>query len=249
MAFGQKIIFNGSSENGKYKVVDMQYVGRDARVLYGGGRSPQSGVALDDDPELLFEYNQRFMEMIISKRPKKILVIGGGVFMLPTAVINRFPDIAVDVVEIDGLLVDLARKYFDLPQTSRLKIFIEDGKTYLENTPQQYDMIIVDAFSGFTIPHHLLERSAAVLYKKHLRKNGVVAINFISEFIGPRHRLTHDIVYTFSEVFAFQDLYQADSDYPKKEDQNLLFIAGRDTVEFDYLQSVSVIDLVHAPSS
>jgi hypothetical protein len=51
---------------GSYKVVDTIYNGRPARMLYGAKNSPQSGIAFDDSPELLFDYNQRFLEIALS---------------------------------------------------------------------------------------------------------------------------------------------------------------------------------------
>lgn len=138
----QKTIHTAESPYGRYRVVDMTYNGRPARMLFGNRASPQSGVAKDDEPELLFDYNQRFLEMIMSQQPKRILVIGGGAFMLPTAAFHQFPKLRIDVVEIDPLLVQIAQDFFDLPDDKRLRVHAMDGAEFIERSKERYDMII-----------------------------------------------------------------------------------------------------------
>lgn len=240
--FGRNTLYKGRSNYGSYKIVETVYDGRKARVLYGDANTPQSGVALDGDPELLFNYNQRFLEMIESARPEKVLVIGGGVMMLPIAVHQLYPGTQVDVVEIDPLLTELSYEYFDAPQDDRLRVFNQDGRMYLESTPDRYDMIIVDAFSGFDIPAHLLERTAVSLYRKHLNKGGVLAINAISRIKTHKRRFAKEVFATIAEEFTNLALFQADSEYPLAEDQNVIIVASLEPIELDYVQSIDVFD-------
>ena len=237
MVFNRTVLYAGGSPYGSYKVVDTHYNGRPARVLYGNRSSPQSGVARDDNPELLFDYNQRFLEMIMSRQPKRLLVIGGGAFMLPIAAFHRFLRMQIDVVEIDPLLVKLSRDFFDLPNDKRLRVYVGDGAEYVTTTKARYDMIILDAFSGYTIPHHLVENETITRYKQRLTKDGIMAINFISEYKPTRYRLAHELVDSFWSVFSHLALCQADADYPRGEEQNLLLIAGNKPFQFDYLQA------------
>ncbi len=230
-------LYSGSSNYGAYRVVDTTDNNRPARLLYGSDDSPQSGIARDDNPDLLFDYNQRFMEMIMSYQPHRLLVIGGGTCTLPTAALRLFPDLAIDVIEIDSLLIDLARQYFDLPQSPRLRTFVDDALTHLESSEEQYDMIIIDAFSGYTIPPHLLQKSAILEYRKHLTRGGVVAINFISEYKQDEPSIAHEIVASFREIFPHIAVYQSDPDYLRGVDQNHLLTAGSGEIHFDFLQS------------
>lgn len=241
MPFKRTILYNGQSPFGRYKVVDTIYNDRPARVLYGTQRSPQSGVAKDDDPTLLFEYNQRFLELIMSQKPKRILVIGGGAFMLPIAAFHQFSTLIIDVVEIDPLLVKIGRDFFDLPDDKRLSIYVEDGAEYIARTNKRYDMIIIDAFSGYTIPGQLISDHAIALYRRKITKQGVVAINFISEFKQKR-RLAHELLDTFGGSFPVLALFPADMDYPKGAQQNLLLVASTDAMHFDYLRSHDLLD-------
>lgn len=233
-------LFSGSSDYGTYRVIDTIFVGRPARILYGANSSPQSGLALDDDPELIFDYNQRFLEMMMSHQPDSALVIGGGTCTLPTAAHQLFPNIKIDVVEIDKLLIDLAYDFFDMPKSKRLTPVISDAYKYLQKTSARYDMIVIDAFTGYTIPPHLLQLSAILQYQKHLNPGGIVTINFIAEYKKHRSSLAHEIVAAFSEVFKYVAVYQSDPNYPNGSDQNLLLAASDNELHFDYLQSKEV---------
>lgn len=233
-------IHSASSEYGTYRIVDTTYNNRPSRLLYGTDNSPQSGIALDDDPELLFDYNQRFLEMIMSHHPRKILVIGGGAGTLPAAAYRLFSNLTIDAIEIDGLLVELAFKYFDLPRSPRLRPIVDDAHRYLNKTNDRYDMIIIDAFSGYTVPPHLLQLSAIIQYQDHLSNYGTVAINFIAEYKQGRPSLAHEIIASFSEVFSYVDVYQSDPGYSRGADQNLILVASENEIHFDYLQSEKV---------
>lgn len=236
-----------SSQFGSYRIVDMIYDGRSSRMLFGDGGSQQSGMALDDNPELIFDYNQRFLEIMMSQKPSSALVIGGGVMMLPKAACELFPGITIDVVEIDKILIKLARNYFELPNDPRLAIHVADGIDFVKSTSKRYDMIAVDAFYGYTVPSHLIDLEAAGHYKNVLNDGGLVAINIISEYKLDQPSLAHSMVDDFLKHFKHVELYQSDPyDTPGLE-QNMLLVASDANLSHDYLQSLS-LDLHKAPA-
>lgn len=237
----QTLLYEGSSEFGHYRIFDMTYEGRTARVLYAGVSAPESGIACDDEPELLFDYNQRFLEIAQSTIPKSVLIIGGGVLTLPKALLERFGEIKIDVVEIDSLLIDLAREYFDVPEDPRLNIIIGDGRKYLDTCQTQYDLIVVDAFSEYDIPESLLSTDAISRYTDILTSTGIVTMNFIAKYYTYRANLAHSLYAKFASIFEYVDLYPADYHYSKHEEQNIILVASRVPADnLDYLQSVSV---------
>ncbi len=237
MAFGEKLVAEVTTPYAHYRVVDGRYNGRPARVLFGSGASPQSGLALDDDPELLFDYIQRFLEIAESVRPASILLIGGGAFTLPKAMLEHFPDARVDVVEIDPELPQLARDYFNLPIDDHLHIYTEDGRHYLERTDTQYDLIVLDAFAGYTIPTQLLTLEAAEKYHDHLSDTGVLTINFISGYERYHMSLAQRLVATFGAVFPVVEMYRAGRELPVDLEQNLLLVTSNHKPALDYLQA------------
>lgn len=245
MEFGQTVLYEGSSDYGSYKIVEQLYDGRPARVLYGDNRSAQSGVPLDDNPDMLFDYNQRFLEMMQDTQPQSILIIGGGAGTMALAAFHILPDATIDVVEVDQLVVELAQKYFGLPDDPRLSLFIQDGKTFLETHHKKYDMIVLDAFSGYHIPAHLLETSAVVLYRSHLNKNGLVALNFIAGLRGVYRDLTVAIDQAFTEVLSYHALHQASPDYPTFDEQNFLYVASDQPMNLPSFPANDLIDQLY----
>lgn len=241
----RKLLYTTSSQYGNYRVVEMMYNGRPSRLLFGDDASPQSGIALDDDSEALFDYNQRFMEIVVSLQPRKILVIGGGAFSLPVAIIERFPDVTIDVVEIDPVLPDIARQFFDLRDQPGLNIIIQDGRDILNQSRGDYDLIVVDAFSGMDIPRQLLSVQAARQYQKNLAPEGVMALNFISAYHVANPQLAHRLQATFDPVFSSVELYPSEGDGRVKDSDNIVLVASDKLVpSLDYLQSSSLSRLV-----
>jgi hypothetical protein len=82
--------------------------------------------------------------------------------------------------DINPLIVKLAHEQFTfLPDsTAKIDIVLGDGRLSLErDPPQRFDVLAIDAFSGDSIPVHLLTREALFLYRRHLKPNGVLALH------------------------------------------------------------------------
>jgi hypothetical protein len=82
--------------------------------------------------------------------------------------------------EIDDAIVAAAHRHFsfvaDSPAT--VEIAIGDGRLLVQNeTARRYDVLVIDAFSGDSIPVHLLTREAVALYRDRLRPGGVIALH------------------------------------------------------------------------
>jgi spermidine synthase len=82
--------------------------------------------------------------------------------------------------EINPEVVRLAEEYFTLlsDTAAETEIILGDARLSLEHEPdQQYDVIVLDAFSGDAIPTHLLTREAGELYARHLRDDGILCVH------------------------------------------------------------------------
>lgn len=64
-------------------------------------------------------------------------------------------------------------------------VVVGDGRTSLENeAPNAFDLLVVDAFSGDSVPTHLLNREAFALYLRHLRApSSVIALHVSNRYI------------------------------------------------------------------
>ena len=236
------IIYDGTSKFNRYRIIDRTYNDRPSRLLLSGNQAtPQSGLAFDDNLELLFDYNQRLLEVALSLRPLSVLVIGGGAFTLPRSILDHLPEAQVDAVEIDPLLLRLARRYFQLKRNRRLNIHIGDGRDYIDQHQGQYDLIIVDAFNEYVIPKSLLTVEAAQQYAKLLTPNGTLALNIIAKYNSSLPTLAHRLLASFHDSFTSLTLYPADIHDPKNEEQNLIFVASHQpSPSLDYLLSSQV---------
>ena len=80
--------------------------------------------------------------------------------------------------EIAPTVVDVAQSEFTFLKQSpaaKTDIVLGDGRLALEREPsRQYDLMAIDAFSGDSIPMHLLTREAFQVYMKHLKPDGVI---------------------------------------------------------------------------
>jgi hypothetical protein len=209
----ERIIHTFDSVYGHYQVVDLLYGERPARILFSGNQeAAQSGIATDDNPELLFDYNERFLELALDLQPTRMLIIGGGVYTLPMALLKELPEAYIDVVELDDTLFPVAQEYFGLKPDSRLEIFHDHGRAYLSTTHRRYDLIIIDAFNHTDIPVELASYEAALSIRNILEPNGVVALNIISSYYGRNNTTTRNLWAAYQSLFKYLTLAPASND-------------------------------------
>jgi len=82
--------------------------------------------------------------------------------------------------EINPLVERIARTNFTYLSDCRGKteVIMGDGRLSLEREPdQQYDLLVIDAFSGDAIPVHLITKQAMELYFRHLKPTGILALH------------------------------------------------------------------------
>ena len=87
-----------------------------------------------------------------------------------------FPNIQMEGIEIDPDIVAVGREYFgmDLPN---LHVTVQDGRWALENNPNKFQIISVDAYRPPYIPWHLTTREFFEVVRDHLTDDGVMVIN------------------------------------------------------------------------
>lgn len=209
-----------------YLVVDRMYEGRPARVLFSGPqRAAQSGIGLDDEPDLLFDYNQRLLEIANALYPSRVLVIGGGAFTLPQALVAALPDTTVDVVELDPGLEDIATRYFGLQKNDRLHITYADGRSFVEQSREQYDLIILDVFSELAIPRQFLTIEFIAMLRERLSSRGCVALNIIASYQGRNAGLIKGQYAAYQSLFKQVDIFPAAYGLTSWLPQNLILVA------------------------
>ncbi|MDQ7828942.1 MAG: fused MFS/spermidine synthase [Armatimonadota bacterium] len=162
----------------------------------------QSGLDLDDPHRTVFAYSDYMhAPLLLVPRPERVALIGLGGGTVPRRFVEDYPQVQVDVAELDPEVVAAAYRYFDLPRTPRLRVIAQDGRLFLFTTPTRYDLILLDAYLIDTIPFHLATREFFELVAARLRPGGVAASNVIGALDGPDSRLFRAIYRTFRTVF------------------------------------------------
>jgi len=115
--------------------------------------------------------------------PKQVGVIGLGAGAL--AVYAKPGDHWV-FYEISPSVVRAAEKDFTFLKKMKgtHEIVIGDGRLSLDReSPRQFDILAMDAFSGDSIPTHLITKEAMEIYMKHLKPNGVIVFQATNRFV------------------------------------------------------------------
>ena len=88
--------------------------------------------------------------------------------------------------EINERVLDIARTQFTFLAdcASHTEVVLGDARLSLEREPaQQFDVLVVDAFSGDSIPIHLLTREAFEVYFRHLKPDGILAVHVSNSYL------------------------------------------------------------------
>ncbi len=88
--------------------------------------------------------------------------------------------------EINPVVPELADRYFTYLDDcfGRVDIVMGDGRLSLEReSPQEYDVLMMDAFSGDSIPVHLVTREAIEVYFRHLKPDGILVVHISNKYI------------------------------------------------------------------
>jgi spermidine synthase len=219
----EKIIHESTKGLIHYQVVDTIYNNRPARVLFTENRlAAESGIALDKKDELLFDYNERFMEIIRGLKPKRVLLLGGGAFTLPRAINKEYPNIHLDIVELDPELYKISKKYFGFKPKVNTFVHITDALDFLKTSKTIYDLILVDLFLNNIIPPTLRDKKFTKTIKKVLDSDGLVAMNVIATYYGQRSLYLNNLVSAYSSSFKDVQLFPADNQQSLWISQNFI---------------------------
>jgi spermidine synthase len=177
-----------------------------------------------------FEYTEYFhMPWLWNTNITSVLMIGLGGGSTQLAFEHYYPAVRVDSVEIDPLVVRVAKQYFKFHESERQRVFVEDGRMFLRRSQTNYDLIILDAYVqgryGSSIPQHLATREFFELARNHLTTNGIVAYNVIGSTSGWHADIVGAIYRTLQAVFP--QVYV----FPAKSSQNVVLLGTRAAIK------------------
>jgi spermidine synthase len=149
---------------------------------------------------------------------ESLLMIGLAAGTVAHQYTAAYGPIPIDGVEIDPEIVEIGREYFNMNEPN-LNVIVADGRYYLEETDNRYDVIGIDAYRQPYIPFHLTTKEFFQAVQEHLHDDGVAIVN--AGRTSEDFRLVEVIAATMDAVF--DEVYLIDV-----EDFNNTMVVGVD---------------------
>lgn len=158
---GVRTLYNGTIAHG------VQFLADDRSRLATGYYGPRSGAGL-----------------AITERHRRVGVVGLGAGTLATY--GRGGDY-FRFYDINPLVIQVAQREFRFLREAEAKVDVVPGDARLSlerEDDQNFDVLAVDAFSGDSIPIHLLTKEAFALYFRHLKPEGILAVHVTNKYLN-----------------------------------------------------------------
>jgi spermidine synthase len=187
----------------------------------------QSAMVLGRPFETPFEYVD-YLSLALAYRPtaRNVLFVGLGGGSAPKRVWRDFPDLELQVVELDPEVIDVAYDWFALPRDPRLAVEAEDGRRYLQRNERRWDVIVLDAYYADSLPFHLSTQEFLALVRERLAPGGVVVANIIGSLEGPESKLFRAFYRTYRTVFPSLMVHPVDFQRDASSIRNIILVAA-----------------------
>lgn len=181
MSSHQKLLYEvESSISGKIKIIQD---GPERRLVVGGLNQSINADAPDVE-ERIWGVLAQTQTSNLKIQNSLILGLGGGT--VAHLLTKRFGPISIDAVEIDPMMVEVGKKFFNFDKLPNLNIIIADAVSVVQNPsdyfllPNAYCLIIVDLYCGSHYPPEAESLSFLAGLKRLTHPSGVVVFNRIS---------------------------------------------------------------------
>ena len=173
---------------------------RGLRILrFEPGGARQSVVKPGDPDHLELAYTRVIpVAFAFVEAPRNVLVVGLGGGTIPSFVRRHFPDAGIDAVDIDPVVVEVARSHFGFREDAKMHAYVEDGRRFIERTDRRYDIIFLDAFGPDSVPYSLATREFLDSVRRALAPRGAVIGNLWSRASNP---LYDSMLRTYQTVY------------------------------------------------
>lgn len=174
---------------------------------------------------------QTFVYAASVKPSLEVAIVGLGAGTL--ANYARSTD-SYDFYEINPQAIDVARRYFDNLSECKARsqqMFLGDARLKFEALPanKRYDVIALDAFTGDSVPLHLLTKEAFALYEKHLADDGLIVVNITNSYLD-----LYPVVRRQAQELGMKFRHTAQAADPSRGIySNRYLVMGRNTAYFE----------------
>jgi spermidine synthase len=222
-AFGETVLLRQDTQ---YHRITVTETGTTRALRFDASR--QSAIDMNDGLTSRVRYPD-YMQLSLALKPdaQRVLVLGLGAGAITKRFWHDYPQVSVDSVEIDPAVVDIAQKYFGLPEDSRSRVFVQDGRRFIQTTKDAYDIVVMDAYYADALPFHLTTQEFFRETKARMAPDGVVAYNVISALEGDASKLFRSLYKTAGSVWTHLWVFRVNvgqGDVPLGR-QNLIVLA------------------------
>jgi spermidine synthase len=105
-------------------------------------------------------------------------------------------DCTITAIEKDDVVIELAKKYFEIEKFKALNIVNDDAFEYVKTTHKKFDLIISDLFIDGNVPEQFASSEYITNLKRISNTNSCLIYNKMTE--DPKHK---------KEVKAFEKLF------------------------------------------
>lgn len=171
----QKVYQSSSRYNADIRVI-REWGG--LKLLVNG--SPQSGSYI----RMLWSRALRKFHVYRRQNISSILVLGVGGGTVIEILAKRFPHAAITAVDIDPVIIKIAKEYFGIDKHSNVRLVHADANVFVEQLAKKravFDIVVEDLFIGPKIPEFVSSTAFLGLLHAITRSGGNILINYLRE--------------------------------------------------------------------
>ncbi|MFZ5832000.1 MAG: fused MFS/spermidine synthase [Planctomycetota bacterium] len=169
-------------------------------LRFDDSEARQSVVKPGDPEHLELPYTRAILAgLVLCQRPQRVLVVGLGGGTIPMFLRKHYPELDIDVVDIDPVVVEVAKSHFGFREDHRMRAYVDDGRKFIEEVRQDYDIIFLDAFGADSVPYHLATQEFLEAVRRAMAPRGVVVGNIWSRSSNELH---DSMIATYQAVFG-----------------------------------------------
>lgn len=203
-----------------------------------------SYVDLAQPEHLEFSYVRRIRDVVDAvfpvREPLRAVHVGGGAGTYARYLAASRTASRSELIEVDPMVVDVARRHLGLQSGPRLKVHLGDARTrVVGRTDGSADVVIGDAFVDGLVPAHLATAEFAGHVARVLAPGGIYVLNVID---APPQYIARRIATTLLGVFPEVALVAAHRVFRGRDVGNLVFVCSRRPVPLDKVRTRAARD-------
>lgn len=153
-----------------------------SRWLDTGSDCLQSAIDVRHPDNLILNYQAPLLgiQAFVPKECENILLLGLGGGSLAYQLELRFPDSKLTVIDIEPMMLEVAKEYFSYTPKDSTEFVFEEAYEYLKDCPK-YDLILIDLYHSTALPQSMLNPTFYRAVQSALTERGAASFNLVCE--------------------------------------------------------------------